>query len=155
TALTLHADTMHVVSNAIATALLLPAIAQPLGAGSAIGLVLVAGTGANLLTAAVHSPTHAAVGASTGTFAMIGILAALQSRTVSTRRSRRRWVIPVATLLLLTMLGMGPRADILAHVFGLLTGGGLGFLAASGRRPLAAPIQWALVAVAALVIVSG
>ena len=65
TALTLHLDVAHVAGNAIATAVLLPAIAQRLGGGVALCLVLLAGAAGNLLAALAHAPGHAAVGAST------------------------------------------------------------------------------------------
>ena len=155
TALTLHADTVHVVGNAIATALLLPPIVGRLGPGGAVWLVLLAGTGANLLAAAAQGSQHLAVGASTATFGAIGILAALRlwPRSALGRTRGRRWIVPVATVLLLTMLGTGRGADVLAHALGLLSGGALGLVAAVFRRPLAAPLQWALVAAAGLTVV--
>jgi hypothetical protein len=78
TALTLHVDLLHVLGNAIATALLLPPIVRRLGAGIGLALVLLAGAAANLLGAWVQGPQHVAVGASTATFGALGILAALR-----------------------------------------------------------------------------
>jgi len=154
TALTLHADSLHVLGNAVAAALLLPAIVQPLGPGLGVWLPLLAGMGANVVAASIYPPAHVAVGASTATFGMIGILAALQFSSPATR-SDRRWVIPIATLLLLTMLGTGRDADILAHMLGLVCGGGLGFLVAGRRRALTNWLQWSLVGAAALIVVGG
>jgi membrane associated rhomboid family serine protease len=151
TALTLHVDTMHVVGNAVATALLLPLVVQSLGAGVGVWLVLLAGAGGNVLAAMVHEPSHVAAGASTATFGAIGILAALRVRLGST--GRRWWVAPVATLVLLAMLGMSRGADVAAHALGLLTGGVLGSIGGGFRRPLAPPIQWVLAAAAALAVV--
>ncbi len=155
TALTLHVDTVHVVGNAVATALLLPPIVQRLGPGGGVWLVLLAGTGANLLAAAVQGSAHVAVGASTATFGAIGILAAfrLWPGFAPGRTRGRRWIVLVATVLLLTMLGTGRGADVLAHALGLLSGGVFGLVAAVFRRPLAAPLQGALVAAAALAVV--
>jgi membrane associated rhomboid family serine protease len=155
TALTLHVDTVHVVSNAIATALLLPPIVQRLGPGGAVWLLLLAGTGANLLAATAQGSPHVAVGASTATFGAIGILAALRlwPRSGTGRTRGRRWIVPVATVLLLTMLGTGRGADVLAHALGLLSGGVIGLVAAVSRRRRAVPIQWALAAAAALTVV--
>lgn len=151
TALTLHVDTIHVVSNAIATALLLPPIVQRFGVGGGVWLVLLAGTTGNLISAALQSIDHVAVGASTATFGAIGILTALQL-SAKGGTTGRRWIVPVAALLLLAMLGTSRTADVLAHAVGLLTGGALGFVASVSRQRLPAPIQWALVAAAALTV---
>jgi membrane associated rhomboid family serine protease len=152
TALTLHADVIHVVSNAIATALILPPLIQRFGVGVGLWLVLMAGTAGNVITAWAYGSRHVAVGASTATFGAIGILAALQFRPARARARGRRWVIPVAVVLLLTMLGTARGADVLAHAFGLLSGGVLGVLAAF-LRPIAAPIQWVAVAGALLALI--
>ena len=155
TALTLHVDAAHVIGNAIATAVLLPAIVQRLGPGSGVWLVVLAGAGANLLAATAQSSRHVAVGASTATFGMIGLLAALRlwSGSATARTTGRRWIVPVAAVLLFALLGTGRGTDVLAHALGLLSGGVLGLVAAVSQRPLAAPIQWALVAAAALTVV--
>jgi len=156
TALTLHVDAVHVVGNAVATAVLLPPIVERLGPGFGLWLPLLAGAAGNLLAAMVYDPRHVAVGASTATFGAIGILAALQFPVSSTRARRRLkpWIVPVASLLLLVLLGTGRDADVLAHALGLLSGGAVGFVAGSPlRRPLAPSLQWPLVALAALAVV--
>jgi len=153
TALTLHVDMMHVVSNAIAMALLVPPVVQGFGVGGGLCLMLAGGAIANLIAAALQAPEHVAVGASTATFAAIGILSAIQLSATG-RASRKWWIVPAAALLLLTMLGTSRTADALAHAVGLVTGGVLGFAVAVVRRPLAEPLQWALVVVTALVIVA-
>jgi hypothetical protein len=59
-----------------------------------------------------------------------------------------------ASLVLAAMLGTGPGADVLAHILGLLAGGVLGLAAGAVlRRPPGAPVQWSLVALAALAVV--
>ena len=154
TALTLHVDLAHVLGNAVATALLLPAIVRRLGPGGGLGLVILAGAAANLIGAAVQGAQHVAIGASTATFGAIGILAALRLRPGShagTSRGRR-WIVPVASVLLLTLLGTGQGTDVIAHALGLATGGLLGLAATIPRRPPAALIQRVLVAAAALSI---
>ena len=51
------------------------------------------------------------------------------------------------------MLGTGPRADLGAHLFGLLVGAGLGMLVAlTVRRPPPTAMQWLLGAVALLIV---
>src|SRR5229473_563190 len=78
TALTLHVNAVHVAGNALATAVLLPAIVQRLGPGGALWPVLLAGTAGNMLAALVYDSRHVAVGASTAIFGALGILAALR-----------------------------------------------------------------------------
>ena len=151
TALTLHADGFHVLGNAAGVALLVTAVCDQVGPGVGLALVLLAGAGGNALTAVAHGGDHISVGASTAVFGTIGILAAL--RIVARRRAgpgaTKSWVVVAASLALLTLLGTGPEADLLAHLFGLLVGFGLGLLAALAlRSDPPAWIQWLLVAAA-------
>ena len=151
TALTLHADGVHVLGNAVGIAVLVTAVCQQLGPGVGLWLVLLAGAGGNALTAAVHGRGHVSVGASTAIFGAIGILAAL--RVVGPRRAglgaTRWWVVIAASLVLLTLLGSGPNADLLAHALGLLAGGALGLVAAlTLHAALPAWLEWLLVATA-------
>jgi rhomboid protease GluP len=151
TALTLHVDLAHVAGNAVATAVLLPGVAARLGPGTGLLLVLLAGSGANLAAAAVHEPRHVAVGASTATFAALGMLAVLRALAPARGPRRRRWAAPIAALVLLALVGVGPSTDVLAHAAGLATGGAL----ALGMRrlgPRAAPVEWALAALAPLAV---
>ena len=149
TALTLHTDAVHVLGNAVASAVLVPPLVQRLGIGAALGLMLGAGVLGNVLSAAVHAPGHVAIGASTATFGVIGALAAI--RLVPPRRdaaARRRWIVIAATVVLLVLLGTSRTADVVAHATGLAAGLGLGFGAgALVRRPPPPAVQGALVAV--------
>jgi membrane associated rhomboid family serine protease len=157
TALTLHADTVHVAGNAVATAVLLAAVGQRLGVGCGLWLLLLAGAGGHLLAAMTRDPRHVAVGASTATFGAIGILAALRLLpTHSHARPRwKRWMVLAASLVLLTLLGTSPGTDILGHAFGLLAGGALGLAAGAAlRRPPGPAVQWSLVALAALAVLA-
>jgi rhomboid protease GluP len=155
TALTLHADAPHVLANAAASALLMTAVCWHLGSGVGLWLLLLAGAGGNALTAAVYGGGHVSVGASTAVFGAIGILAALQiTRSRAGSSGMKSWVVIAASLALLALLGTGPHADVLAHLFGFLVGGGLGLIAAlTTRWPLPAPVQWLLVAAAAAAVV--
>lgn len=150
TALTLHADARHLLGNAVSGVLLVTAVCRQLGPGVGLGLLLLAGAGGNVLTAAAHGANHVSVGASTSLFGAIGILAAL--RIVPGRvgsKARRWWVVIAASLTLLALLGTGPEADVLAHVFGFLVGAGLGSTTALTLRQIPpAPVQWLLAAAA-------
>ena len=157
TALTLHADLAHVLGNAVFCVVLIPPVCHALGPGTGLWVLLLSGALGNWLTALVHGAPHSSVGASTLTFGAIGVLAAqaLVARwRVGTTR-RRPWVVIVASLVLLSMLGTAQGTDVLAHVFGLLAGVGLG-LAAGLVRPhaFARPVEWTLVAVATALVVA-
>jgi len=155
TALTLHADAPHLAGNAAATVVLMTAVCWHLGPGVGLWLLLLAGAGGNAVTAAVHGGDHVSVGASTATFGAIGILAAL--RIIGGRAGaggRKSWVVIAASLALLALLGTGPHADLLAHLFGFLLGGGLGLIAALTIRWIPpAPVQWLLAAAAGAAVV--
>jgi membrane associated rhomboid family serine protease len=151
TALTLHADVPHLLGNAVAGVILVTAVCRSLGPGLGLWLVLLAGAGGNVLTAAAYGGGHASVGASTAIFGAIGVLAVL--RIFAPRRvevgGKKWWVVVAASLALLAMMGAAPNADSLAHLFGLLVGGGLGLIAGltiRGTPPDS--VQWALVAAA-------
>jgi len=156
TALTLHADAPHVVSNAAVSAVLVGAVSYQLGPGVGLWLILLAGIGGNALTAIVHGSHYDSVGASTALFGAIGILAATQVVARGQLSiARKRWIVVAASLALLALLGTSPGADLLAHLFGLLVGGCLGVVAALVRHwPLHPGTQWGL-AVALLPIVVG
>ena len=71
TALTLHADHAHLLSNAIACALFLSVVCGALGAGVGSALVLLAGAGGNLANALLHGSHRVSVGAATGGLLLI------------------------------------------------------------------------------------
>ena len=131
TALTLHADVAHVLSNGIAAALFLSAVSSIVGAGLGGALVLLAGAGGNLVNALLHGSAHVSVGASTAVFGAIGLLGSLglARRRRSALSRWRAWLPVAAALALLGMLGSsGQRVDIWAHLFGLLVGAALGII---------------------------
>jgi rhomboid protease GluP len=168
TAMTLHADLMHVLGNVVASVIFVSAAGRWLGVGVASVLILLAGTGANVLTAVVEKKDHLSVGASTATFAALGLVVGLQS----VRRwrggghvRRRAWIAAGAGLALLAMLGVSAKSDVFAHAFGLglgcLLGIGAGILdrprpEAETRQPsVAASFLQAILALAALGAVVG
>lgn len=147
TAMTLHANVMHLLGNVAATLIFIGAAGRWMGAGVAAVAILLAGTGANLLTAWTEPPSHLSAGASTATFAALGLVAGLQ--VVRRWRGggairRRAWVAAGAGLALLAMLGMGAQADVYAHGYGLGLGTLLGVLVGAVDRPPPAPAPDAL-----------
>jgi membrane associated rhomboid family serine protease len=128
TALTLHVDAAHVISNALAAAIFLGWLGQRVGSGVGVALVLASGVLGNLANAFWQGDAHRSVGASTALFGALGILSGLEAgrRWFAGIRVARAWLPLAAGLALLAMLGTGRGSDIGAHVFGLLAGAGLG-----------------------------
>lgn len=130
TALTLHADWLHLFGNLVIGGLFIGRLCRDLGAGLGWSLLLASGLFGNLINAWVQQPDHRAVGASTAVFGAVGLLAAIG--LVRYRLNlRKRWPIPIAAALaLLAMLGSsGEQTDLGAHLFGFTCGLGLGFVA--------------------------
>jgi membrane associated rhomboid family serine protease len=146
TALTLHADAMHVAGNSLASLVFVSALGRWLGGGLALLATLLAGFAGNLLTAFIYSTSHNVVGASTATFGALGVLGGLQFvrrfHVRSVGRVRRAMLGVAAALGLFAMLGMGERSDVVAHAgglgFGILFGVLLGQFV---ERPVRAPAQ--------------
>ncbi len=171
TALTLHADLMHLFGNVVASLIFMSAVGRALGPGLGAMAIVLAGAAANLLTAAVHRTAHLSVGASTATFAALGIMVGVGSwRRWRVQPLRRRAWLPIAAGLgMFAMLGVGggssdglfgirnagERTDVFAHLFGLCVGCLFGIIAARvlPRRP--GPLVQAVLVVGALAVVSG
>jgi len=142
TALTLHADLSHVVGNALFGGFFLAALSGRLGLGFALLSFIVSGALGNLANAVYYGAAHSSVGASTGVFGLVGVLAGLAAWQRHQRFPRRRgaWVAFGAGLGVVAMLGgPGPRVDFSAHLFGLaagaLTGIALALPLSSRPRP--------------------
>ncbi len=148
TALTLHADLPHLLSNLVFGALFGYPAARLFGPGIAWFLVL---TGAGLaygIDALLHPPQHYLLGASTAVFTALGLIA-----SYGWRRHLRDWTpwmrnaSPLlAGLALLAFTGTGgENTDVLAHAAGFVVGAAQGALCA--RLPMPPPgrngIQWA------------
>ncbi len=111
TAMTLHADAMHVAGNVVATLVFVTALARWLGGGLALAATLFCGAAANLLTAYIYRSGHSVVGASTATFAALGVLGGLQFmrrfRMPAIGRMRRALLGIAGVLGIFAMLGVG------------------------------------------------
>ena len=129
TALTLHADSLHLLSNLLIGGCFVILLCRELGSGLAWSLLLGAGVLGNLVNAFAQPSTHSSVGASTAVFGAVGILAAI-SMVRYRNTLRKRWSLPVAAALaLLALLGTeGKNTDLGAHLFGFIYGGFLGLI---------------------------
>jgi rhomboid protease GluP len=153
TALSLHADLGHLLANLGMGSLLGLFVSQVLGAGLAWLAILLAAGIANGLDALIHSATYASIGASTGVFAALGILAVLTlTRQQSPwTRGLRRWLPLAGGVTLLVFLGLGgERTDVGAHLAGFLVGClfGRGLSALGPRLPQGTTAQYAFGATA-------
>lgn len=145
TALTLHADFGHVLSNAIAGALFLGVVCGSLGAGVGLALILLAGAGGNLTNALFQGSHHVSVGASTAVFAAVGVLGSVGvvQRRLGGTVGRRAYLPIVGAFALLAMLGMSPHTDLWAHFFGFAVGCILALpVAFAFPRPASPAVQW-------------
>lgn len=123
TALTLHADIVHLMGNCFLGGFLLHFFFQLTGNGLGLSSMLLTATMAQFINVLVHGPGHLFVGFSTAVFSVIGMLCTI-SFAMKTRRLTLHFLMPImAGLALLAFLGSsGERTDLGAHLFGLLSG---------------------------------
>jgi rhomboid protease GluP len=124
TALLLHGDGAHLLANMAAALVFGTYAALQYGWGVGWLLIVLSGAQGNLLTAWWHGHSHLSVGASTAVFGALGLCAAMafRQRRQDQAARLRPWMSVAAALALLGWLGTSPRADLLAHLFGLASG---------------------------------
>lgn len=136
TALFLHADAGHMISNALIGIVVFTAVISTIGEGR--GWLLLAGaslTGNLLIAAVIYPAPYRSLGASTAIFAGIGLLTGraigVMRHTTHPHRWRAMFVPFASGLVLLGLYGAGGlHTDVGAHVTGFLAGLGFGLLAA-------------------------
>ena len=154
TALTLHGDSGHILSNSAFGAFFGIYVARGLGSGVGWLAILLAGALGNALNAQIQADAFRSIGVSTATFGALGVFAAVSWIRGEIRRGSgwRRSVAPLfAGFALVVWTGTGgENTDVAAHFTGFTAGAALGALL--GRLPPAriasAPVQWAAGAVA-------
>ena len=145
TALTLHLDVAHLVSNLGFGAVFGLFAARALGPGVTAATVLAAAAAANGLNALVQPESSLSAGASTAVFATLGLLAGYEWRRRAAAPERRawRWAPLVAGVFLLAFTGAGgENTDVVAHVAGFGTGALAGIAHARWRLPRGSLAQW-------------
>ncbi len=162
TALTLHANTQHLLGNVLIGGVLFAALHRRFGAGLGSLVIVLSGMSGNLLNALWHGVDHRSLGASTAVMGALGALAATQFVLNRARQPSRKAVITWAPLVaggaLLGTFGASPTSDLHAHGFGFLAGLVLGLLASYPLRNREKPLPtWsqALLGAATLAIVCG
>lgn len=123
TALTLHADPVHLMGNILIGGFLIHFLCLSLGSGLAWLSLLLAGTAGNYINILLHGNAHNSVGFSTAVFGTIGIMTGL--RCIDRERlSAREIMMPLAAgAALLAILGTGGNnTDLGAHLWGFISG---------------------------------
>ena len=129
TALTLHADVGHLISNLVFGVVLGFLASRALGGGVAWAGILVGAMMGNALDAMWMPVQQQSIGASTAVFATLGILSAYAwvLESASNLRWAKRLGPLIAGVMLLGFLGAGgERTDVVAHVTGFVSGCALG-----------------------------
>lgn len=134
TALTLHADIGHIMGNSLFGILFGGLLARQLGSGVGWLLIVVAAGLANTINAFSQGDSFRSLGASTATFAALGLLAAVVWRRGYFKNNdwRRSFAPMFAAIALVAFTGIGDaNTDVAAHLFGFGCGLVLGFASAS------------------------
>jgi membrane associated rhomboid family serine protease len=147
TALTLHADLPHLVSNLVFGSALGYFVGRYFGSGVAWLAILLAGAAGNIVNSLLMPPTHTSVGASTAIFAALGMLSAFawKRRMYPQDRWAYRLGPIIAGIALLAYTGTGgERTDVSAHLTGFGSGfaAGVGFAIMAAYLPRADKAQW-------------
>jgi membrane associated rhomboid family serine protease len=131
TALTLHGDLAHLVSNSLFGAVFGLFVGRYLGSGLGWLLVLIAGASGNTANAFIQQPGFRSVGASTATFAALSLVGAFVWRRgyMQGWDWRRRFAPVFGGVALLAYTGFGGgNTDVMAHVTGFVSGLVLGLV---------------------------
>ena len=117
TALFLHANIVHLLSNIIFFTVLYRYSVRIIGEGLTWFLIIVSGAIGNFLTSFIYGAFHSSIGFSTSVFATLGILANLNFKIV------KNYLPIIGVFFLLIMLGGGDKkVDVVSHITGLLSG---------------------------------
>lgn len=124
TALLLHADSIHLAGNLVGMAIFATAVCSISGWGVGWLLILASGISGNLINAYVYGYGHSSIGASTAVFGALGLLSSYQFlKKIQAPGSRFQILLPLgAGLALLAFTGSSSHTDIMAHLFGFLSG---------------------------------
>lgn len=129
TALTLHADIVHLFGNCLLGGFILHFLCKSSGPGLGLLATLFSATLGNYINVYLRGPGHLFVGFSTAVFAVVGIFV-MQTFHQKKRLGGFNLILPfMGGLAILAMTGSsGERTDLGAHLFGLLSGIILGWV---------------------------
>ena len=143
TALTLHRDVVHLLSNLVGGIGFFLLVCRLYGVGLGWFLVVLSGVFGNVANGFLYYPeSHLSIGASTAVFGALGVLTAsaiwMTLRARDAKLSLPQWILPLAGgCALLGLLGVGEGSvDVMAHFNGFLSGLVLGLAASAFRGSL-------------------
>ncbi len=153
-AMGVHADALHLGANVAFILAFGWRAARTFGGGLAWSGTLLAAACANVLGVLIFAPPRVSIGASTATFALLGMLAGRRLGAIARARRadvaapptsiapnsppaswRHNLILYGAVLSLFVMLGVDPETDVLGHFAGLVFGVPVGFLLGHPNRP--------------------
>lgn len=128
TAILLHADIAHLVSNLSLGVVLLGLAMGRYGSGAGMLAAYLAGAAGNLAGLLIYPEPHYGVGASGMVMGGLGLLAIQSVALLRRGAPGRKYVLRgiLAGLLLFTLYGLSPGTDVVAHLGGFVTGVVLG-----------------------------
>lgn len=140
TALTLHLDLGHLMSNLVFGAVFGLLAGRTYGGGVAWLSILIAGTFGNTINAWIQDPQHSSIGASTAVFGALALLVAHALRHWRDKTSRwKQWRPLIGGVVLLAFTGIGgERTDVAAHFTGFMAGLALGWIVSLAPQPILA-----------------
>lgn len=139
TALTLHVDSLHLMSNLCFGGVFGYLAGRVLGGGVGWLCIVSGGVLGNLINALMRDADFSSIGASTAVFAALGILvaSAISPSLAESTSPMKRYSPLIGGALLFAFLGVGgERTDVGAHAAGLVAGTLLGLVACRVPRRL-------------------
>jgi len=133
TAVTLHRDLTHLISNLTAGVLLLGLAMGSFGSGLGLLAAYVAGVGGNVACLLLYSGRHPSLGASGMIFGALGLLAGQTTGLLRAGIPGKQLAVRglLSGFLLLVLFGLNPESDVIAHTGGFLAGVLLGGMLAA------------------------
>jgi membrane associated rhomboid family serine protease len=129
TAVSLHENLPHLMSNATTGFVLLGLAMARYGAGVALLAAFLAGTAGNAADLLVYSEPHQSLGASGMVTGALGLITSQSFAFWRRYRTGPKFLMQAAAggVLILVLIGFNPDADIVAHVGGFIAGALFGF----------------------------
>lgn len=145
TALFLHSNTEHLIGNMAGLLVLAGPLLRVTGYGQGLLLLLAAGTAGNLISESFGRDLRLSIGASTAVMAAAGLLGArrmtIDAESGHSVFPKLKALAPFAAAATLTaMFSHGENTDVSAHLFGFLTGTGIGLCYYPLSAPLSGPV---------------
>jgi membrane associated rhomboid family serine protease len=129
TAMSLHQNLGHLMSNATTGFALLGLAMARFGAGVALLAAFLAGAAGNAADLLIYSEPHRSLGASGMVTAALGLVTSQSFAFWRKFRTGARFLMRAAAggVLILVLIGFEPDADIAAHIGGFIAGAAIGY----------------------------